>query len=78
MNLQFSICTKMTVFMCRYFKGRQVAPCLKYMPKYLGDDFELRIGRCKVEDAGEYLVKAVNSFGSREESANLTVECKAL
>jgi uncharacterized membrane protein YgcG len=45
------------------------------MPKYSGKDFELRIGRCKVsEDKGEYVVKAENSYGSREESALLDVE----
>ena len=27
-----------------------------------------------MEDKGEYIVRAVNSFGSKEESANLGVE----
>jgi Immunoglobulin I-set domain len=44
------------------------------MPKYSGNDYELRIGRAKMEEMGEYIVKAVNSFGSKEESAVLSVE----
>jgi len=46
------------------------------MPKYSGNDYELRIGRAKMEDMGEYVVKAVNSFGSKEECAVLSVERK--
>ena len=59
---------------CRYFKGNMLNPSLKYMPKYSGNEYELRIGRCKMEDKGEYIVKAVNSFGSKEECAALNVE----
>ena len=47
------------------------------MPKYSGNDYELRIGRAKMEDKGEYVVKAVNSFGSKEECAVLSVERKS-
>lgn len=49
---------------------------LKYMPKYSGNNYELRIGRCKMEDKGEYIVKAENSYGTREEAAFLNVERK--
>ena len=31
-----------------------------------------------MEDRGDYIVKAVNSYGSKEESAKLIVECKFL
>ena len=44
------------------------------MPKYSGNNYELRIGRVKMEDKGEYVVKAENSYGSREEQAFLSVE----
>ena len=58
-----------------YFKGQALTPSLKYMPKYSGKDYELRIGRTKIsEDKGEYVVKAVNSWGSAEESAFLVIE----
>ena len=49
-------------------------PSLKYMPKYSGSDYELKVSRCKMDDKGEYIVRAVNSFGSKEESAALSVE----
>ena len=50
-------------------------PGLKYMPKYSGNNYELRIGRTKIsEDKGEYVVTAVNSYGSAEESAFLNIE----
>ena len=44
------------------------------MPKYSGNDYELRVCRLKMEDKGEYLVRAENSYGSREEHAFLNVE----
>lgn len=53
-------------------------PSLKYMPKYSGNNYELRIGRVKMEDKGEYLVKAENSYGAREEHAFLNVERKLI
>jgi len=49
-------------------------PSLKYMPKYSGRDYELKVSRVKMDDKGEYIVRAVNSFGSKEESAVLNVE----
>jgi serine/threonine protein kinase len=57
-----------------HFKAATLNPSIKYMPKYSGSNYELRIGRCKMEDKGEYVVKAVNSFGSKEECAFLSVE----
>jgi len=60
----------------RHFKDAALNASLKYMPKYSGNDYELRIGRTKLEDKGEYIVRAVNSFGSKEESAVLNVERK--
>ena len=61
----------------RSFKDSPCLPTLKYMPKYSGNEFELRIGRCKIdEDKGEYTVKAENSYGKLEASAFLNVERK--
>jgi hypothetical protein len=57
-----------------HFKSSVLNPSLKYMPKYSGNNYELRIGRCKMEDKGEYVVKAVNSFGSKDACAFLSVE----
>lgn len=44
------------------------------MPKYSGNLYDLKISRCKIEDKGEYIVKAVNSYGSKEECAALNVQ----
>lgn len=46
------------------------------MQKYSGSEYELKVSRCKKEDAGTYLVIAENSFGKREEKASLKVERK--
>lgn len=51
-----------------------ITPSVKFLPKYSGNDYELRIGRAKLEDQGEYIVKAIKSFGGKQESAYLTVE----
>ncbi|KAK2180733.1 hypothetical protein NP493_429g01145 [Ridgeia piscesae] len=62
-----------------YFDGTPLNPSIKYMPKYSGNNYELRICRIKMEDKGEYVVKAENSYGSREEHVFLKVEqAKAL
>jgi hypothetical protein len=44
------------------------------MPKYSGHNYELRICRCKMEDKGEYIVRAENSYGHKEEAVFLNVE----
>ena len=46
------------------------------MQKYRGKEYELKISRVKCEDKGEYIVKAENSFGKREEVGILKVERK--
>ena len=55
-----------------------LTPGIKYMPKYSGNNYELRICRAKMEDKGEYIVRAENSYGSREEVAFLNVERKLI
>lgn len=45
----------------------------KYMKKYNDNDYELTINRVKMEDAGEYTVRAKNSYGSKEEVVFLNV-----
>ena len=48
------------------------------MPKYSGNLYDLKVSRCKMEDKGEYICKAVNSYGSKEESALLNVQRELL
>lgn len=60
------------------FKDSVLSPSIKYMPKYSGNEYELRISRLKAdEDSGTYVVRAENSYGRREESTKLTVEHSA-
>ncbi|XP_071104533.1 twitchin-like isoform X3 [Haliotis cracherodii] len=47
---------------------------IKYMQKYMGNEFELKISRVKMEDKGEILVRAENSFGRKEEKCKLNIE----
>ena len=58
----------------RYKGDAQLPQSYKHMQKYMGKEYELKISRVKMEDKGEYLVRAENSFGRKEEKANLTVE----
>lgn len=60
----------------RHFDGGVLTQSVKYMQKYSGSEYELKVSRCKKEDAGTYLVIAENSFGKREEKASLKVERK--
>ena len=62
------------LFGFRHFNKTGLNASLKYMPKYSGNEYELRVGRVKMEDKGNYVVRATNSFGSKEESAALGVE----
>ena len=43
------------------------------MKKYEGNDYGLTINRVKMDDKGEYIVRAKNSYGSREEVVFLNV-----
>ena len=51
-------------------------PSIKYMPKYSGNEYELRVGRVKMEDKGEYTVRAENSYGNKSEVASMNVQGK--
>ncbi|XP_014665457.1 PREDICTED: twitchin-like isoform X3 [Priapulus caudatus] len=57
-----------------YHGGDQLSQSGKYMQKYFGNDYKLVVNRCKVDDAGEYIVSATNSFGTREKTVHLRVE----
>ncbi|KAG1672466.1 Twitchin [Nymphon striatum] len=57
-----------------YRENGELKQSVKYMKRYQGNDFTLTINRCKLEDRGEYIVRAVNHFGSREEPVFLNVQ----
>ncbi|CDS41841.2 expressed conserved protein [Echinococcus multilocularis] len=57
------------------YRGTPLNQSLKYMQRYSGHDYSLKVSRTKrSEDEGEYIVRAENSFGRKESSAYLTVE----
>ena len=60
-----------------WFKdGQELKQSVKYMKKYNGDDYALTINRVKMDDRGEYTVRAHNTFGSKEETVHLNVQSK--
>lgn len=48
------------------------------MKRYAGDDYTFIINRVKLDDRGEYIIKAENHYGSREEVVFLNVQRKCL
>lgn len=46
---------------------------VKFMKRYAGDDYYFIINRCKLDDRGEYVIRAENHYGSREEVVFLNV-----
>uniref|UniRef100_A0AC34GPF1 Twitchin n=1 Tax=Panagrolaimus sp. ES5 TaxID=591445 RepID=A0AC34GPF1_9BILA len=46
---------------------------VKYMKKYNGNEYALTINRVKMDDRGEYTVRAQNSYGAKEETVYLNV-----
>ncbi|KAJ9595177.1 hypothetical protein L9F63_013535, partial [Diploptera punctata] len=47
---------------------------VKFMKRYAGDDFTFIINRVKLEDRGEYIIRAENHYGYREEVVFLNVQ----
>ena len=60
-----------------WFRGNEeIKQSTKYMKKYNNNSYLLEIKRSIIEDKGEYIVKAVNSYGEREYNAFLHVDRK--
>ncbi|KAG7296949.1 hypothetical protein JYU34_019855 [Plutella xylostella] len=47
---------------------------VKFMKRYAGDDYYFIINRAKLEDRGEYIIRAENAYGFREEVVFLNVQ----
>ena len=47
---------------------------VKYMKRYIGDDYTFIINRCKVDDRGEFIIHAENHYGVTEEPVFLNVQ----
>lgn len=58
-----------------WFCGTQeIKQSLKFMKKYSNSSYRLEIKRCEMEDKGEYIIRAVNSYGEREYNPYLNVQ----
>ncbi|XP_038051694.1 twitchin-like [Patiria miniata] len=54
--------------------NKELKQSLKYKSKYDDVNYGLVIARCQVEEAGQYMVKAVNSYGELTKESHLSVE----
>lgn len=59
-----------------YKDNAEIKQSCKHMKKYKNNSYALEIKRCTLNDGGEYIVKASNTYGDREYVAFLTVEGK--
>ncbi|XP_053200690.1 twitchin-like isoform X3 [Panonychus citri] len=61
-----------------YHDNSELKQSVKYMKRYEGHDFTFIINRCKLDDRGEYIIRAENTYGWREEPVFLNVQSKPL
>jgi hypothetical protein len=59
-----------------YQSGSEIRQSVKHMKKYSRNSYILEVRRCTLDDKGEYIVKAVNSYGEREYNVFLNVDRK--
>merc|ERR1712051_897482 len=57
-----------------YHENVELKQSVKYMKRYIGDDYTFIINRCKVEDRGEFIIHAENHYGVTEEPVFLNVQ----
>ncbi|XP_065220483.1 twitchin isoform X27 [Planococcus citri] len=57
-----------------YHNNEELRQSVKFMKRYAGDDYTFIINRVKLEDRGEYIIKAENHYGFREEVVFLNVQ----
>lgn len=56
--------------------NQELRQSVKFMKRYHGDDYTFIINRVKLEDRGEYIIRAENHYGYREEVVFLNVQRK--
>lgn len=56
--------------------NQELRQSVKFMKRYQGDDYTFIINRVKLEDRGEYIIRAENHYGYREEVVFLNVQRK--
>lgn len=61
-----------------FHNNQELRQSVKFMKRYHGDDYTFIINRVKLEDRGEYVIRAENHYGYREEVVFLNVQRKHL
>lgn len=59
-----------------YHNNVELRQSVKFMKRYNSDDYTFIINRVKLEDRGEYIIRAENHYGFREEVVFLNVQRK--
>ncbi|KAF2885739.1 hypothetical protein ILUMI_20443 [Ignelater luminosus] len=54
--------------------NQELRQSVKFMKRYSGDNYYFQINRVKLEDRGEYIIRAENHYGAREEVVFLNVQ----
>ncbi|KAJ8886799.1 hypothetical protein PR048_013011 [Dryococelus australis] len=57
-----------------YHNNLELRQSVKFMKRYAGEDYTFVINRVKLEDRGEYIIRAENHYGYREEVVFLNVQ----
>ena len=57
-----------------YHNNSELRQSVKYMKRYVGDDYTFIINRAKLSDRGEFIIRAENNFGVTEEIVFLNVQ----
>lgn len=60
----------------RFRDHMEIRQSMKHFKKYDRNNYKLEIRRCALDDKGEYIVRATNSYGDKEYAVFLTVEGK--
>ncbi|KAK7065507.1 Immunoglobulin like [Halocaridina rubra] len=58
---------------CWLHNNMELRQSVKYMKRYSGEDYSFIINRVKLSDRGEYIIRAENTYGAREEPVFLNV-----
>ncbi|XP_025833492.1 twitchin isoform X4 [Agrilus planipennis] len=57
-----------------YRNNQELRQSVKFMKRYVGDDYYFIINRVRLEDRGEYIIRAENHYGATEEVVFLNVQ----
>jgi len=57
-----------------FHNNDELKQSVKFMKRYAGDDYTFIINRAKLDDRGEYVIRAENTYGYREEVVFLNVQ----